>query len=926
LAQRGGGRPLSGSFGPAALLVLAGAAPSLAQISTVYLQWWENRWNDMEHRTPDFFMAGYGALWLPPISKAGSTNSAGYDVWDRFDLGSPTTGPTAYGTENDFRAVVGELHAANALVNIDIVMNHNGARQGSAGFQAAGGYPGFWMAPANPPVDKTPTSNWGDFHNGNSSGYYQSHDPGGANYDLYRGDLVSLVDIAQESNFQFIRQPVDSANPQNIPAGTTWNKPDAANYRCYPDRQLPPFVFTNPGTSRNPGSQQFTMYPFNTASPMAGDPVTDNTTGMLMRWTQWTLDELKVDGFRLDAVKHTPSWFWDTYWDAAVYQRRTTAWGAKVTPYSFGECVENNSFTYGNFVRKDGFGNRDCLDINGSGALRDVLNGAGLGSWQNAINNHLDNADDGLNNGTLGVNHVFSHDNGTTGDGASAPANPSKRQQGYPENAYVLMRTGPAIVYYNARGVTRPGGFWPKHGVPIALGTDPTSGSADPTLTRLVQLHNWYGRGEFNLLNSTDPVNQSLADVLVFERRKNQGGGSYSANVLVGVNDRFDAGVQQRSVLTSFPAGTRLQELTGAASNPQIDPGNQIPAVLTVGADRRVLLTIPNNVSSAGEHDRGYVVYGPAVPAGTLSVTNAFSTIAADPASAPASYRRTTAVPVVSTPAFSIALNTTAADALDPNTDDGAVFRIDQGYVDSNGNGSVDKPPTDPIVPGYENFLTVNQPLYGSAGSSGQYVQNISTAQLAEGFHYISVIAFRHREANTDALFREFRQVIYVDRQGPGVQWLDAGSPINANAFVFRVKLLDRTATRVHFFWDLDPQTNPVPLCNAFNQGFEHDRFEWRKTLSGLSWGDHSLTLVAFEESGTSSVTRYDAQVTWCYANCDGSNTPPILNVADFTCFLQRYAAGDAYANCDGSTTAPVLNVADFTCFLQGYASGAGCQ
>jgi hypothetical protein len=59
-----------------------------------------------------------------------------------------------------------------------------------------------------------------------------------------------------------------------------------------------------------------------------------------------------------------------------------------------------------------------------------------------------------------------------------------------------------------------------------------------------------------------------------------------------------------------------------------------------------------------------------------------------------------------------------------------------------------------------------------------------------------------------------------------------------------------------------------------------------------------------------------------CYANCDGSTQSPALNVADFTCFLQRYAAGDSYANCDQSTQAPVLNVADFTCFLQRYAAG----
>jgi hypothetical protein len=59
-----------------------------------------------------------------------------------------------------------------------------------------------------------------------------------------------------------------------------------------------------------------------------------------------------------------------------------------------------------------------------------------------------------------------------------------------------------------------------------------------------------------------------------------------------------------------------------------------------------------------------------------------------------------------------------------------------------------------------------------------------------------------------------------------------------------------------------------------------------------------------------------------CYANCDGSTVAPVLNVGDFTCFLQRFAAGESYANCDASTVAPVLNVGDFTCFLQRFAAG----
>jgi autotransporter-associated beta strand protein len=98
-------------------------------------------------------------------------------------------------------------------------------------------------------------------------------------------------------------------------------------------------------------------------------------------------------------------------------------------------------------------------------------------------------------------------------------------------------------------------------------------------------------------------------------------------------------------------------------------------------------------------------------------------------------------------------------------------------------------------------------------------------------------------------------------------------------------------------------------------------------TVTGLPAG----ATINYAFSGTDSLGRVgdgnDIAVIFpqaCYPNCDSSTTPPILNVADFTCFLQKYAAGNPYANCDHSTQPPVLNVADFTCFLQKYA--AGCQ
>jgi trimeric autotransporter adhesin len=80
-------------------------------------------------------------------------------------------------------------------------------------------------------------------------------------------------------------------------------------------------------------------------------------------------------------------------------------------------------------------------------------------------------------------------------------------------------------------------------------------------------------------------------------------------------------------------------------------------------------------------------------------------------------------------------------------------------------------------------------------------------------------------------------------------------------------------------------------------------------------------------------VTHGDTPRFACPANCDCSVVPPILNVEDFTCFINQFASAQAlpheqqithYANCDRSTTPPVLNVEDFTCFINAFA--AGCR
>jgi hypothetical protein len=101
----------------------------------------------------------------------------------------------------------------------------------------------------------------------------------------------------------------------------------------------------------------------------------------------------------------------------------------------------------------------------------------------------------------------------------------------------------------------------------------------------------------------------------------------------------------------------------------------------------------------------------------------------------------------------------------------------------------------------------------------------------------------------------------------------------------------------------------------------------------GASVGSHGLQRVQSSITQQWTTAQFDPQRPFelrftaipagpCYANCDASTLPPILNVNDFICFNNRFAAGDSYANCDASTVAPVLNVNDFTCFLNKYAAG----
>src|SRR5262249_50918866 len=248
----------------------------------------------------------------------------------------------------------------------------------------------------------------------------------------------------------------------------------------------------------------------------------------------------------------------------------------------------------------------------------------------------LDLTDDGFQNGSAGVHHVTSHDNGwqvPTGQPTSTQptTNGSTTVDDTAAHAYVLMRTGRPNVYYDAfQFGTEPNNF------PRRFGREDAIGTYDNRITTLGGIRNGYARGWYYGINNTDGVNQSTADVLVFTRRTPNS----VDNLLVAVNDLTGNGYDVRNVATTFPNGTRLWELTGNAADPIVDPTNQIADVLLVGSDGRLsdannaanlYLKTPRMRNVNGVfHGRSYVIYGPTPPSGTLSVTNVVTTIPPD--------------------------------------------------------------------------------------------------------------------------------------------------------------------------------------------------------------------------------------------------------------------------------------------------------
>jgi hypothetical protein len=289
------------------------------------LQIFNVEWSELTRKLPEIAEAGYTSLWLPPPAKAGSVFSVGYDLFDPFDLGDLNqrgTIRTKYGTKEELLRLVETAHRFGLRVYFDNIMNHRG-------FDVPGYNSGT-------PTNLYPGLTVEDFHvRRQADGTYRNWDAIADFNNLFQVQnrpLFGLLDLANEGGGVNVNFGLTEGS--TTPKVSYVRQPARPEY--YPDLALPPIAGP--------------WYPFNGTN---GDPVIEDVNSYLIRAGLWMVNETKCDGFRFDAVKHTPSGFFGNTVD------NTDGYTGAI------QAMFDYVHGYGNNVLGNGYletgGNRDSL-------------------------------------------------------------------------------------------------------------------------------------------------------------------------------------------------------------------------------------------------------------------------------------------------------------------------------------------------------------------------------------------------------------------------------------------------------------------------------------------------------------------------------------------------------------------------------------
>lgn len=233
-----------------------------------YFEWHSNddgqHWNRLKEDAHVLSEKGIDAIWLPPITKADHPENTGYSVYDLYDLGEfdqKNSVRTKYGTKEELKDAIEACHAHGIMVYADIVMNHK-----------AGG-------------DETET------------------------FEVIEVDINDrLKEISEPFEIEgFTKFNFDGRNNQY--SDFKWNFTHF-NGTDYDHKTGKRGVFRilgeNKGWNDNVDDEHDNFDYLMFSNVDFNHPDVRNH---LIEWGKWLVDEINIDGMRLDAIKHIDSTF-----------------------------------------------------------------------------------------------------------------------------------------------------------------------------------------------------------------------------------------------------------------------------------------------------------------------------------------------------------------------------------------------------------------------------------------------------------------------------------------------------------------------------------------------------------------------------------------------------------------------------------------
>lgn len=519
----------------------------------VILQYFNNTWNEIADKMPEIAEVGYGAMWLPPPQKASGDLSVGYDLWDPFDLGGNpqrTGGRTRYGTEEELLRLIETAHRFGIRVYFDNIMNHRA-------FQV----PGY---DENTPIDIYPGMLPEDFHlQLTEDGFYRAWGDTvnwGSAWEIQNQNLSGLIDIAQETPNANFGTTLASTHPKIFFVRHP-NNPEFYDY--HPTLGLVGFGNTNITTNTIAQSPDFYK---------------EDTWSYSMRAVRWLVDRTKVDGLRLDAVKHVPAYFfgdWNNYTSDGGYTGQSQLQYNRTRGYSDADHRD---------TMFDTELNRDDLMVFGEhmgepppywdyfmcgmrlidAKTHQTLNDIGQNSYvwkQLAGSDYIDNIQFGSR---YGVYYAKSHDDAVA----------------YNEHLHYanhLTRAGLPNIYTDgnrqAETLGQSGGAFPRH-----ANTNPFGQWGDDRIPNLVNIHNHFSRG-WQIPKAADD------NVVAYDRidKRENGAMTDGDGVVMSfmMSKNYNAG-EYREIPTSFPNGSWLWQYSSG--------GGKFYHVVT---DNKIKVTLP---------------------------------------------------------------------------------------------------------------------------------------------------------------------------------------------------------------------------------------------------------------------------------------------------------------------------------------------